>query len=68
MTQKPVETRIALAENNIDRMTADVEKLVKVVEENNKVITHSKGIAFGAALVTSTLWAAGLAIWKYISH
>ena len=64
--------RVAVLENEHKHHTERLDHLIGVVEENNKltkennrIIERSKGIAFGASLIISSIWAAGLFIWNY---
>ena len=69
-----------MPQDAIGKLTADVavlqsehkhhierlDHLIKAVEENNKIIERSKGIVFGASIIVSLVWSAGLFIWGYV--
>lgn len=58
--------KVAVLEAEHRHHTERLDHLIKAVEENNRIIERSKGIAFGASIVVSLIWSAGLFIWGYI--
>lgn len=67
------DVEIALLQNNYKHMLEKqeeqgqkIERLIKVVEKNNDLISKSKGVVYGASLIVSLFWAGGIAAWNYI--
>lgn len=70
--KQSLETKVAVTENDVKHLTADVEaltltvtKLTGVIEEQNKIIARSKGIALGASLAVSAIWGCIVAAVSY---
>ena len=53
-------------EHQLGHLEAQLEQLISTVKKNNDLIARSKGAVWGAALIISLLWGAGLAVWNAV--